>query len=50
MTPPPMTTIVFGIFGSASAPVEVTTVTSSTVTPGSDDGSDPVAMTMCLAV
>ena len=29
--------------------MEVTTIFSSTVTPGSVDGSDPVAMTMFLA-
>ena len=48
MTPPPTTTIFFGIDESSSAPVEVTIVFSSTGTPLSFAGSEPVAMTMSL--
>nr|WP_248616118.1 hypothetical protein [Paracoccus yeei] len=48
MTPAPITTMDFGIWGSASAPVESTTTPPalSTSTPFSDAGSDPEAMTM----
>jgi hypothetical protein len=42
--------MVFGILASVSAPVEVTMVSSSTVTPGREEASDPVAMTMFFAV
>ena len=48
-TPAPITTMVFGILGSVRAPVEVTTVFSSTVTPGRDEASEPEAMTMFFA-
>ncbi len=44
-----MTTSRLGTLGNISAPVEVTITVSSTSTPGRPAGSDPVAMTMCLA-
>ena len=50
MTPPPMTTIFLGTDERSSAPVDVTIVFSSTGTPGSFAGSEPVAMTMSLVV
>mmetsp|Transcript_46067 Transcript_46067/g.120686 ORF Transcript_46067/g.120686 Transcript_46067/m.120686 type:complete len:226 (+) Transcript_46067:66-743(+) len=50
MTPPPTTTIFFGTSVNSSAPVDVTIVFSSTGTPGSFAGSDPVAITMFFVV
>ena len=50
MTPAPITASRFGIAASSSAPVEVTMVFSSTSTPGSGAGSEPVAMTMYFAL
>ena len=50
MTPAPITISFFGTLPKVSAPVEVTTVFSSTSTPLSGDGSDPEAMMMFLAV
>ena len=49
MTPAPTTTIFLGTFGSVRAPVEETTVFSSISMPGSDAGSEPVAMMMFFA-
>mmetsp|Transcript_998 Transcript_998/g.2575 ORF Transcript_998/g.2575 Transcript_998/m.2575 type:complete len:202 (-) Transcript_998:407-1012(-) len=49
MTPPPTTTIFLGTAVRSSAPVDVTIVFSSTGTPGSFAGSEPLAMTMFLA-
>ena len=49
ITPAPITTSRFGTSAISSAPVEVTTLFSSTSTPGREAGSDPVAMTMFLA-
>lgn len=50
MTPPPTTTRVLGIDVSSRQPVEVTIVFSSTGTPLSLAGSEPVAITMFFAV
>mmetsp|Transcript_7983 Transcript_7983/g.35305 ORF Transcript_7983/g.35305 Transcript_7983/m.35305 type:complete len:213 (-) Transcript_7983:649-1287(-) len=50
MTPPPMTTMRLGTSFRSSAPVEVTIVSSSTSTPGSAAGSEPVARMMFLAL
>ena len=50
ITPPPMTAMVLGGFDKFNAPVDDTICFSSTSTPGSGVVSDPVAMTMCLAV
>lgn len=49
ITPPPTTTSDLGTALSSRAPVEVTMVVSSTGTPGSFAGSEPVAITMFLA-
>mmetsp|Transcript_21416 Transcript_21416/g.50785 ORF Transcript_21416/g.50785 Transcript_21416/m.50785 type:complete len:225 (+) Transcript_21416:572-1246(+) len=48
MTPAPMTIIFLGISFRSSAPVEVVMIFSSTGTPGSEAGTEPVAMTMFL--
>mmetsp|Transcript_31193 Transcript_31193/g.53357 ORF Transcript_31193/g.53357 Transcript_31193/m.53357 type:complete len:203 (+) Transcript_31193:665-1273(+) len=48
MTPAPMTTMLLGTSDRSRAPVDVTMVFSSTSTPLSDAGSEPVAMTMFL--
>ncbi len=50
ITPPPITTRCSGTAASASAPVESTTRSSSTVTPGSGAAREPVAITIALAV
>ena len=44
-----MTTMVFGTAFSVSAPVEVTTVSSSMVTPCRLEASEPVAITIFFA-
>mmetsp|Transcript_22894 Transcript_22894/g.36821 ORF Transcript_22894/g.36821 Transcript_22894/m.36821 type:complete len:259 (-) Transcript_22894:475-1251(-) len=49
MTPPPMTTMRLGTALRDRAPVEETMTSSSTSTPGSDAGSDPVARMMFFA-
>ena len=49
MMPAPMTIRCFGTSGRARAPVESTIRFSSISTPGSGEGSEPVAMTMFLA-
>ncbi len=48
--PAPITTSDFGTAGSDRAPVESTIDFWSTSTPGSGVGSEPVAMTIFLAV
>ena len=50
MMPAPTTIIVLGTAGRARAPVESTTLPSMKSTPGRGVGSEPVAMTMSLAV
>jgi hypothetical protein len=50
MTPAPMTIRFLGTSGSDRAPVESTILPSTKSTPGSGVGSEPVAMTMFLAV
>mmetsp|Transcript_4159 Transcript_4159/g.9422 ORF Transcript_4159/g.9422 Transcript_4159/m.9422 type:complete len:207 (+) Transcript_4159:815-1435(+) len=50
MTPPPMTTIFLGTDFSERAPVEVTIVSSSTVTPGKGVTSEPVASMILSAI
>jgi len=42
--------MVLGIWPRVSAPVEETMVSSSIVTLGIEDDSEPVAMTTCFAV
>ena len=50
MTPAPITTIFLGTLGRSSAPVLSTTIPLSllTSTPGSEDGTEPEAITMFL--
>ena len=52
MTPPPMTTIFFGIEAKLRHPVDETTYFSSMgiVLPGKGDGSEPVAIMIFLAL
>ena len=50
MTPAPMTASVLGTLFNSNAPVDVTTTFSSTSTPFRAEGSEPVAITMFLAV
>ena len=45
-----MTIIFAGILSKARAPVEVTTIFSSISIPGRAEGSDPLAIIICLAV
>ncbi len=49
MIPAPITTRRLGTWARASAPVESTMAFWSTSTPGTREGSEPVAMTMFLA-
>lgn len=44
ITPPPITTMVSGIFSRERAPVEEIITFSSNSSPGKGEGSDPVAM------
>ena len=48
ITPAPTTSMRFGTWGSASAPVDDTMVSSSISMPGNRATSEPVAMTMLL--
>ena len=50
ITPPPITTIVSGIFSASIEPVLDTITFSSNTTPGKGVGSDPVAMMIFLLV
>lgn len=50
MTPPPTTTKFSGTFYNDKAPVELTITFSSYGIPGKDDGSDPVAIMVFLAL
>ena len=50
MTPAPITARRFGISARSSAPVELTMVFSSMVTPRSGVTSEPLAMTMFLVL